>query len=178
MTGKDEYYNHIASGYDELHGEEQIIKLELIGKELNSNPKLKDFLKTNQALLDVGCGSGISTGFFKAKAKFGVDPSSELIKIAKKNYPTAEFKVAGAESIPYRDKSFDTVISLTAIQNFNDLSKGLEEIKRVGKKDAHYILTFLKKSPKHKDIDATIRMKFDVIKQIEETKDIIYFCKN
>lgn len=168
------YYNSISKGYDELHGEEQLKKLELIGKEIQTNPRLKDFIKPTYKLLDVGCGTGISTAFFKVKEKFGIDPSRELIKIAIKNYPTIKFNVGTAEQISFKDKQFDTVISLTAIQNFDDLEKGLSEMKRVGKR---YILTFLKKSPKHEKIEELIEKKFDIIKRIEEDKDVIYFCK-
>jgi demethylmenaquinone methyltransferase/2-methoxy-6-polyprenyl-1,4-benzoquinol methylase len=168
------YYDGIASGYDELHGEEQLKKLELIGKELRTDTQLKDFIKPTYKLLDVGCGTGISTGFFKAKEKYGVDPSKSLIRIARKNYPTITFTVGSAEQLLYKDKQFDIIISLTAIQNFDNLEKGLNEIKRVGK---HYILTFLKKSLKRERIEELIQKKFNVIKKIEEEKDVIYFCK-
>ena len=169
------YYDGIAKGYDRLHGEEQLTKLELIGREINTDSTLKDFIKPTYKLLDVGCGTGISTAFFKVKDRVGVDPSKELIKIAIKNCPTCEFKVETAEKLSFKDKQFEVVISLTAIQNFDDITTGLDEIRRVGKK--YYILTFLKKSAKHSQIDTSIRLKFDVIKKIEEEKDIIYFCE-
>jgi ubiquinone/menaquinone biosynthesis C-methylase UbiE len=170
------YYDSIAKGYDELHGDEQLQKLEFIGREIHSDSKLKDFIKLSGKLLDVGCGTGISTGFFKVKEKYGIDPSTQLINIARKNYPYCEFTVGKAEKLPYKDKQFDTVISLTAIQNFDDIAKGLDEIKRVGK--TNFILTYLKKSPKSELIDAFIRKKFLVSKCFEEEKDMIYFCKN
>ncbi|MGV8086580.1 MAG: class I SAM-dependent methyltransferase [Candidatus Woesearchaeota archaeon] len=169
------YYNSIAKGYDELHGEEQLEKLELIGKEINNDSKLHDFIKPNYTLLDVGCGTGISTGFFKVKEKIGIDPSSELIKIAIKNNPLIKFKIFGAEKLVFKNNQFDIVISLTAIQNFIDIEKGLDEINRVGKK--YFVLTFLKKSSKHNLIEESIQKKFYVVKQIEQDKDMIYFCK-
>jgi len=168
------YYNSIAKGYDELHAEEQLKKLELIGKEITLTPELQDFIKPNYKLLDVGCGTGISTGFFKVKDRTGIDPSKSLIRIARVNYPTITFTVGSAEQLLYKDKQFDIVISLTAIQNFDNLEKGLNEIKRVGK---HYILTFLKKSPKHERIKELLQQKFTIIKTIEEDKDVIYFCR-
>ena len=171
-----DYYDGIAKGYDELHGEEQLKKLELIGREIHTDPKLKDFIKPNHILLDVGCGTGISTGFFKVKEKHGIDPSTQLINIARNNYPYCEFSIGSAEKLKFKDRLFDVVISLTAIQNFDDIDKGLDEIKRVGKN--HFILTFLKKSPKHESILESIEKRFDVIKKVEEEKDIIYFCKN
>jgi ubiquinone/menaquinone biosynthesis C-methylase UbiE len=169
------YYDGIAKGYDELHAEEQLNKLELIGKEIHTNPELNDFINPTYKLLDVGCGTGISTGFFKVKEKTGIDPSKSLIRIARLNYPTITFTVGSAEQLLYKNKQFDVIISLTAIQNFDDIDKGLNEIKRVGK--GHYILTFLKKSPKHERIDELILKKFNVIKKVEEDKDMIYFCK-
>jgi demethylmenaquinone methyltransferase/2-methoxy-6-polyprenyl-1,4-benzoquinol methylase len=168
------YYDGIAKGYDELHAEEQLTKLEFIGKEVRSSPELKDFIKPSYKLLDVGCGTGISSGFFKVSERIGVDPSKSLIRIARVNYPTITFNVGSAEQLLYKDKQFDIIISLTAIQNFDNLEKGLNEIRRVGK---HYILTFLKKSPKRDTIEELIQKKFNVIKKIEEDKDLIYFCK-
>lgn len=170
-----EYYDGIAKGYDELHGEEQLKKLELIGREINTDTALKDFIKPSYMLLDVGCGTGISTGFFKAKEKFGIDPSTQLINIARNNYPYCEFSIGKAEKLPYNDRQFDVVISLTAIQNFDDIDKGLNEIKRVGKD--HFILTFLKKSPNHELIIDSIEKVFNVIKKVEEDKDMICFCE-
>jgi ubiquinone/menaquinone biosynthesis C-methylase UbiE len=171
------YYDSIAKGYDELHGEEQLKKLALICREINTDARLKDFIKSDYKLLDVGCGTGISTGFFKVKKKYGIDPSKELIKIAIKNYPPYEFKVGSAENLPYMNKQFDVIVSVTAIQNFDDIIKGLDEIKRVCKDKGYFILTFLKKSPKHSRIDTSIRLKFDIIKKVEEERDAIYFCK-
>lgn len=168
------YYDSIAKGYDELHGEEQLKKLELIGREINTDAKLKDFIKSSYKLLDVGCGTGIGTGFFKVKEKCGVDPSKSLIRIARRNYPTITFNVGSAEQLTFKDKQFDVVLSLTAAQNFDDLEKGLNEIRRVGKK--YYILTFLKKSPKCERIEGFIEKKFKIIKRIEENKDVICFC--
>ena len=167
------YYDGIAKGYDELHGEEQLKKLVLIGKEIRTDSQLKDFIKPTYKLLDVGCGTGISTGFFNVKDKFGVDLSKSLIRIARRNYPAYDFMVGSAEQLLYKDKQFDIVISLTAIQNFDDINKGLNEIKRVGKS---FILTFLKKSPKHDKIKELIEKKFNILKRIEEDKDIIFFC--
>jgi len=174
MTEQKEYYDSIALGYDELHSEEQLKKLELIGKEIANDAQLKDFINPSDKLLDVGCGTGISTGFFKAKEKQGIDPSSELIKIAIKHHPLIKFKVGQAEELSYKNQEFDVIISLTAIQNFTNISKGLEEIKRVGKK---FILTFLRRSQKRETIEKLIKEKFKVVKKIEEDKDIIFFCE-
>src|SRR3989344_7321908 len=150
MEKNIDYYGQIAQGYNELHREEQEKKLAII----------KEFIKPKKSdkLLDVGCGSGISSQWNCTIT--GIDPSNKLIDIAKKNYPKQTFLVGSAEKLPFEDKSFDIVISLTAIQNFDDIQKGLSEIKRVGKRT--FALTFLKKSDKSKTILRLIEGIFDV----------------
>lgn len=167
------YYDAIASGYDELHEEEQLTKLRIIEDELTNNPELRDFINPEYKLLDVGCGSGISTRFFNVKERQGIDPSKELIKIAIRKDPKGRYLVCNAEDMPFTGNEFDIVISLTAIQNFNDIEKGLEKIRRAGKR---FILTFLKKTEKKDLIESIIEKKFSIIKKIGEGKDSIYFC--
>ncbi len=159
------YYDDIAQGYDKLHGDEQLNKLNEIKKHLN--------LKPNQTLLDVGCGSGISTSFFDCQAT-GVDPSRQLINIAKTKRE-GKYLIGKAEALPFASNSFDCVLSVTAIQNFSDVEKGLKEIKRVGK--GKFVLTVLKRSPKINLIKEKINTLFKVQKEIEEFKDLIFVCE-
>lgn len=163
---KDNYYDAISEGYEELHLEEQLKKISLIKKYFV--PKECD------KLLDVGCGTGVTTEFWNCK-RYGIDPAKKLIERAR-DKENIIYKVAAAESIPYPDKYFDHVISITALQNFSDISKGLDEIKRVGKNS--FILTFLKRSSKNNLIDKLIREKFVIVNVLEEDKDMIYLCKS
>jgi len=158
------YYDEISEGYEELHKEEQLKKVELIKKYLK--------VKSSDKLLDVGCGTGLTTESWDCK-RYGVDPAPKLLARAR-GRDKIEYKLAPAESIPYPDDFFDVVVSITAIQNFEDISKGLEEIRRVGK--SRFVLSFLKKSPKKELIDKLIRKIFEVTNIIEEDKDLIYFC--
>jgi ubiquinone/menaquinone biosynthesis C-methylase UbiE len=157
------YYDEISEGYEELHREEQEKKIEIIKQKLKTKPADK--------LLDVGCGSGITTRCWDCE-RYGIDPSEKLLEKAKKSDEKGIYKLAPAEKIPFKDNFFDIVISITAIQNFNDIEKGLNEIKRVGK--ARFILTFLKKSPKKEKIEGLINEIFAPAKSIEEDKDIIF----
>jgi len=159
------YYDEISEGYEELHQEEQEKKIKIIKEHLKVNPDDK--------LLDVGCGTGLTTEPWDCK-RAGIDPSSGLLERAR-NKDKIEYKLAFAEDIPYPDDFFDIVVSITAIQNFNDIEKGLNEIKRVGKD--RFVLSFLKKSPKKELIENLIEGIFDVEKIIIEEKDEIYFCK-
>jgi len=158
------YYDEISSGYEELHKEEQLKKVELIKEHLK--------VKSSDKLLDVGCGTGLTTECWDCK-RYGVDPAPKLLERAKCK-DEIEYRLAPAEDIPYPDSYFDVVVSITAIQNFRDISKGLSEIKRVGKD--RFVLSFLKRSSKREEIDKLIRKLFKVKEVVEEEKDFIYFC--
>ena len=160
------YYDLIASGYEELHKEEQLKKLSLIGKT--------EIVKEGDKLLDVGCGTGFSLNYFPVKEAIGIDPSQELIK----QYNGPHKIMQGyAESLPFQDSSFDVIISLTAIQNFDDIEKGLMEMKRVG--EARFALTILKRSPSTNLTRAFIKEIFENydVEEIEEEKDIIFLIR-
>lgn len=162
------YYDEIAGSYDELYREEQLKKLELIKKKLAEH----GFEVTKGTkLLDVGCGTGISTDFWDCDAT-GIDHSAGLLDQNKEK--KSRLIQAAAETIPFPDNSFDIVISITAIQNFNDIEKGLQEIKRVG--TGEYVLSYLKKSKKAKMIKGLIERIFNVKEVIEEEKDWVVFA--
>jgi len=156
------YYDDISEGYEELHKEEQLKKIAIISNYLKP--------KKDEKLLDVGCGTGLTTEPWPCK-RYGIDPAKKLLAKAR-DKEHIEYKLAGAESIPYKDNFFDIVISVTAIQNFTDIEKGLTEIKRVGKE--RFILTFLLKSPKRKSIQEKINKLFHTKDIIVEEKDVIY----
>ena len=156
------YYDEISKGYDNLHREEQLKKMRLIAKSVKVLP--------SDRLLDVGCGSGISTIYFKCEAT-GIDSSNELIKLAR-NYKYARFLVGRAENLPFPDKTFDIVISITAIHNFTDINKALGEMKRVGKN--RYVISVLKKCKDFEAIESKIKKRFKIQDILEDEKDRIF----
>ncbi|MEM3126692.1 MAG: class I SAM-dependent methyltransferase [Candidatus Woesearchaeota archaeon] len=157
------YYDEIAHSYNELHGEEQKKKVKII---LDYFKKQKISLNKKK-ILDVGCGTGIATKEFST---IGIDPSIKLLQ--KCGFPVVQGK---GERLPFADKSFDIIICLTAIHNFDDWKKGIAEIKRVTKKIA--IISVLKKAKQMDLIAREIKKQFKKINEIEEEKDIILFCE-
>jgi len=148
-------YKHISKSYNKLHKEEQIKKLNIIKKNLKIIPPL----------LDVGCGTGISTNFFKVKS-IGVDNCKEMIKGVK------NLQYAQAEKLPFKNNTFNTVISVTAFHNFKNMEKALKEILRVSKNN-NICITFLKRSKKLLQFRKLIK-KYLKVKEIKEEKDIIF----
>lgn len=161
------YYDDISEGYEELHKSEQEAKLRLI--------KANTAIKPGCKLLDVGCGTGLTSQFSEYGCYVvGADPSFKLLKKAETN--SLKNRVcAEAENLPFKNSSFDVVVSVTAIQNFRDIEKGLGEIKRVGKN--LFVLTFLKKSAKRDIIAEQINKLFKVEKEVNEDKDIIIIAE-
>ena len=148
------YYNQISNGYDELHNEEQLNKIKIIKKHLN--------LKSNSKILDLGCGPYY--GEWGGDVT-GVDPSEKLLEIAKnKGIKTI---CAGAEQLPFEENIFDYIISITAIQNFDDIEQGIKEIKRVAKVNAVIVVTFLKVSNKKDLILKLLSKHFNIEETIE-----------
>ncbi|MCK5107947.1 MAG: methyltransferase domain-containing protein [Nanoarchaeota archaeon] len=168
------YYNEIAEGYEELHEDEQLAKLNAIKSLLE---ELKIEISPNHKLLDVGCGSGISTRFwdFTECERIGLDPADKLIEIAQKKDINGQYFVEPAENISLEDKLFDFVTCITAIHNFENLDMGISEIKRVSKNII--IFSILKTVIDFKNIVRKIKTNFQVIKEFEGDKDSILICK-
>ena len=165
------YYNGIAKGYDELHESEQQKKIDIILENIEINK--------SDTILDVGCGTGLLLERIESKCMeaIGVDPSEELLAIAQRR-SGSQLLHGFAESLPFKDNEFDVVVSITAIQNFDNIEQGLKEIKRVGK-DC-FVLTALKKSEKIEEIKKIInKILIDSnIRTIEEEKDLIFIIKS
>ena len=148
------YYNTIASGYDELYKEEQLEKINLIEK----------YVKKGDKLLDVGCGTGIVGGYFKDRCDvLGIDNSKDMLKKA-----SIKTVLGSAEVLPFEDKNFDVVISLTTLQNFNDIEKAIKEMERVCKRTL--IVSMIKKSTKLNKVRKLLKN----YKEIIQEKDIIW----
>ncbi|MEI7621884.1 MAG: class I SAM-dependent methyltransferase [Candidatus Moraniibacteriota bacterium] len=92
-----------------------------------------DFIKPKMKVLDLACGDGIDLLHYKELGAdvCGLDASSELIKIARKNLPDAQLNVSLFETIPFEENYFDVVLSKYAIMTSADMNPVFEEIHRV-----------------------------------------------
>lgn len=102
--------------------------------------------KKNFSAIDVSCGTGEGLLMLMERTKnklAGIDLSPEMIKIAKQKIkdPKIELKQANVEKIPYKDNSFDVVLSTEAFHHYTQPEKSLKEMKRVLKKDGELIIT-------------------------------------
>ncbi len=93
-------------------------------------------------LLDVGCGVGylLSEAAKKGANVFGLDISQEGLAKLKHKLPFAKVCVADGEKIPFKDNSFDYIVSLGSIEHFLHPEKGIEDIQRTLRSNGHAIL--------------------------------------
>ena len=97
------------------------------------------------AILDVGCGPGQFCGccanYKEFTAIYGIDISDTAIEYAKSAWPEpCKFLTSIAEKIEFPDKFFDYVTCIGSLEHFVDIPKALEEMKRVAKDDARFII--------------------------------------
>jgi SAM-dependent methyltransferase len=95
-------------------------------------------LTSTSSILDVGCAKGFMMHDFAELIPGitleGLDISEYAIQNAIEDM-RPHVQVADAKSLPYQDKSFDYVISITTIHNLDraELIKSLQEIERVAR---------------------------------------------
>lgn len=85
----------------------------------------------NDVVLDAGCGDGFYLGTLARETAFsanGVDISVPAIEAAARRYPECEWIVANADRfVPYADRSFSIVMSITARMNPSEFRRVLRD---------------------------------------------------
>ena len=115
-------------------GEQRMRKLFL--KDLEINPDAK--------VLDLCCGAGQATQELVKHFQnvTGLDASPIAIQRAKRNVPQANYVEAFAEKMPFSDRSFDLVITNTAMHEMDSaqLQQIIEETYRILAPDGQFII--------------------------------------
>jgi ubiquinone/menaquinone biosynthesis C-methylase UbiE len=86
--------------------------------------------------LDLGCGTGRNLPLLPAGTRaIALDPSSEALRRARRRAPGVPLLRASAEALPFRDGTFDTVLSGLVFCSVGDPLRGLGEVRRVLRPD-------------------------------------------
>ena len=86
-------------------------------------------------VLEVGCGKGyLAKKISQKKGKKITAVDIVIEPDLKKQNPKIKFKTANIELLPFRNKSFDTVISTHTLEHVQDLFQSISELRRVTKK--------------------------------------------
>ncbi|MGQ9635685.1 MAG: methyltransferase domain-containing protein, partial [Bryobacteraceae bacterium] len=92
-------------------------------------------LARSRRVLDAGCGTGYGSAEL-ARAAFhvvGADLSPEAVEYARHQYaaPNLDFVQADCTQLPFRDGSFDLIVSFELIEHLDDWRSLLRELRRV-----------------------------------------------
>lgn len=91
-------------------------------------------IKKTDSVLDLGCGDGLNINLLKkmdVEEVVGVDISKKLLKMAQKNNPMTKFYLGSAESLPFKENTFDVVLIDSVLHHLMEYEKPTKEIKRV-----------------------------------------------
>ena len=134
-------YDETVEHYNGRYSEIQNLKYQIILKHIS--------IGTEQAILDVGCGTGNFFLLLESNNchKYGIDFSIESLKKFRKSIGREEpvhHICADAEYLPFRKGLFDVIFAITLLQNLPDPRKCLEEMKNLYKPTGLLILSLLK----------------------------------
>jgi ubiquinone/menaquinone biosynthesis C-methylase UbiE len=133
MTFKNWVFQKTDKEFGQLY--ERTLHAQEIQGETDLNEQcLHEILKAvkGKKVLEVGCGRGLLADKLSENNKVTacdiVVPQS-----LKDRFPAVTFSEANIEHLPFKDKSFDTVITTHTLEHVRDLPKAVAEIKRVAK---------------------------------------------
>jgi ubiquinone/menaquinone biosynthesis C-methylase UbiE len=174
--GTMRHYDRQAAIYDVQYLGEQTDKIEDI---LNSIE-----FGSNEFVLDLGCGTGF---LFQHIAKtirllVGLDISSKALREAKKrtkNLSNVALVRADADKTPFPNRVFNKVFAITLLQNTPDPMRTITEMKRIGKPQAIFAVTGLKKKFTQEsfvNLLKTARLKVSALKTDQRLNGYIAVC--
>jgi ubiquinone/menaquinone biosynthesis C-methylase UbiE len=104
-------------------------------------------LAPNAIVLDIACGTGELERLLLTQNPqqqiTGIDISNEMLMQAQqklKSFPTVDFQVATARSLPFQNHQFDVVLSANSFHYFDEPETVLQEMQRVLKPDGKLLL--------------------------------------
>ena len=125
-------FNNISSKYDRIN---QVMTLNMdqnwrqtvYNLSMQENPK---------KIIDIATGTGdIALCFAKDDVKvIGIDNARQMLDIAnqkKSSFKNIQFQLEDAENMSFENNSFDVATVGFGVRNFEDLNKGLNQIKRI-----------------------------------------------
>ncbi|MCH1481976.1 MAG: class I SAM-dependent methyltransferase [Candidatus Poseidoniaceae archaeon] len=128
---------------------DRVNRLMTFGQDKVWRKNVRGHAESGMKVLDVVCGPGSFAEDIVGVDLTCLDPSPEMLKVAKKRVDLArntrgespaDYVQAIAESIPLPDNSYDRVFCLFSFRDFQDKEKGLGEILRVLKPGGQLVI--------------------------------------
>ncbi len=114
-------------------------------------------------MLDAGCGAGGACVLAAARGAdpFGVDPSVNLITIARERLPHCDFRIGELENIPHSNGNFDVAIAVNSMQYTADPELAMHELGRVTREGGRVVAVVFA-DPERCDNDRIFRAVVDL----------------
>jgi ubiquinone/menaquinone biosynthesis C-methylase UbiE len=130
-------YDRFARWYDCVEGILDLLGLSRLRRRL--------LRRASGTVLEVAVGTGKNLQFYPFDFRItGLDVSSEMLNVARKRAAKlsmdVSFLLGDAETLPFRDKRFDTVVSSLSTCTFPNPVAVLQELARVCRTDGKILL--------------------------------------
>jgi ubiquinone/menaquinone biosynthesis C-methylase UbiE len=139
LKTRNPFFGEVAANYDSWYATPK----SKYAEEVEDRILFEALDGVSGSLLEVGSGTGNYlikfTGF---NFECGLDPSMDMLRESRKK-ADVQLVNGKAESLPFKDNSFDVVAAITSLEFFDDLEMGLKEMSRVTKR--YLVLAFLSK---------------------------------
>lgn len=107
-------------------------------------PVFLDYLgvEKGKTFLDLGCGTGflLSEAQQRGLKTYGVDLSPVALELCREVSPQSRIKLGTGEHLEFEDNFFDYVTCIGTLEHFLDMSRGLQEMRRVSAQDALFCI--------------------------------------
>jgi ubiquinone/menaquinone biosynthesis C-methylase UbiE len=93
-------------------------------------------LVSGDRVLDVACGTGAVAAEAAGRVRpdgsvVGVDPSADMLAVARRKLPEADLRDGRAEALPFDDEAFDALTCQFGLMFFDDRDEALRQMRRV-----------------------------------------------
>ncbi len=125
-------FNNISSKYDRIN-QVMTLNMDQNWRQTVYNLSMQDNPKK---IIDIATGTGdIALCFANDDVEvIGIDNARQMLDIAnqkKSSFKNIQFQLEDAENMSFENNSFDVATVGFGVRNFEDLNKGLNEIKRI-----------------------------------------------
>ncbi len=125
-------FNNISSKYDRIN-QVMTLNMDKNWRQIVYNLSMQDNPKK---IIDIATGTGdIALCFANDDVEvIGIDNARQMLDIAnqkKSSFKNIQFQLEDAENMSFENNSFDVATVGFGVRNFEDLNKGLNEIKRI-----------------------------------------------
>jgi ubiquinone/menaquinone biosynthesis C-methylase UbiE len=132
----------VRSGYARWAESYDALRNPLIHVEEPAVHGLVDSLEPGTAL-DAACGTGRHARHLKARGHrvVGVDATPEMLDIARRAVPDADFRLGDLTALPVESGSIDVAVCALALTHCEDIARPVSELARVLRPGGHLVVS-------------------------------------